>query len=338
MPTWQLQTSPPSPAAAAGAIAIVQIIGAEREIDQTAQRLKLAPLSTGQIALRNILDIDRALVVRFAPTSITLFPHGSAAIIRALAQALTSAGIAETPSPPDPRALYPEAATDLEAHMLAALARAASPLAIDLLLDQPRRWAAADLSDPRAAPDDPRHAILRRLITPPLVVAIGPPNIGKSSLLNTLAGRGIALVADEPGTTRDHVGAQIDMAGLVVRYIDTPGMGPHPATAAPPPHAAISPGSSPDADAIQLAAALLRSADLILSCGDTTAPPLALAAPPYPAVLTIATRSDLGLPEWPHDLAVSTRSGHNLAALVCAIRDRLIPPDVLQDPRPWRFF
>ncbi len=51
-----------------------------------------------------------------------------------------------------------------------------------------------------------RDRVLRRLIDPPLVVAIGPPNIGKSSLLNALAGRSVALVADEAGTTRDHVG------------------------------------------------------------------------------------------------------------------------------------
>ena len=45
----------------------------------------------------------------------------------------------------------------------------------------------------------------------PRVVLVGPPNIGKSSLFNRLVGRDAALVADEPGTTRDWIAARLDI-------------------------------------------------------------------------------------------------------------------------------
>jgi tRNA modification GTPase len=55
------------------------------------------------------------------------------------------------------------------------------------------------------------------------VVLLGRVNAGKSSLLNALAGEERALVAAEPGTTRDLVEAEVDLGGLRVRVIDTAG-------------------------------------------------------------------------------------------------------------------
>lgn len=56
------------------------------------------------------------------------------------------------------------------------------------------------------------------------VVLIGEPNVGKSSLLNRLAGEEVAIVTDVPGTTRDAVREQIDIDGLPVHIIDTAGL------------------------------------------------------------------------------------------------------------------
>lgn len=56
------------------------------------------------------------------------------------------------------------------------------------------------------------------------VVLVGEPNVGKSSLLNRLAGDDIAIVTDVPGTTRDTLREQIDLDGLPVHIIDTAGL------------------------------------------------------------------------------------------------------------------
>ncbi|KQT52586.1 MULTISPECIES: tRNA uridine-5-carboxymethylaminomethyl(34) synthesis GTPase MnmE [unclassified Aureimonas] len=56
------------------------------------------------------------------------------------------------------------------------------------------------------------------------VVIAGPPNAGKSSLLNALAERDVAIVSDRPGTTRDLIEVRLDLGGLPVRITDTAGL------------------------------------------------------------------------------------------------------------------
>lgn len=57
-----------------------------------------------------------------------------------------------------------------------------------------------------------------------VVVLAGQPNAGKSSLLNRLAARDIAIVTDVPGTTRDVLKVTLDIDGLPVELVDTAGL------------------------------------------------------------------------------------------------------------------
>ena len=56
------------------------------------------------------------------------------------------------------------------------------------------------------------------------VVLAGQPNVGKSSLLNRLAGEDLAIVTEVPGTTRDTIRQAIDLDGVPARVIDTAGL------------------------------------------------------------------------------------------------------------------
>lgn len=56
------------------------------------------------------------------------------------------------------------------------------------------------------------------------VALLGPPNAGKSSLLNAFAGREVAIVSEIPGTTRDRVEVALNLSGLAVLVTDTAGL------------------------------------------------------------------------------------------------------------------
>lgn len=68
--------------------------------------------------------------------------------------------------------------------------------------------------------DDHRGEIIRDGLR---VAIVGPPNVGKSTLLNALAGREAAIVSDIPGTTRDIVEVRLDLDGYLVVLADTAG-------------------------------------------------------------------------------------------------------------------
>ena len=313
---WRL-ASPPRP----GAVAVFDCSG---DPDAAAQALGFAAVPVGSIALRTIPNLDTALVARFSPAFMQLMPHGGPAVVLAITHLLAQSAAAQAD-----RAPYPEASSALEAEMLHALARAASPAAIDLLLLQPAHWARAFPNlDPERLPrsePEPHDRVLRRLIDPPLVVAWGAPNIGKSSLCNALARREASIVADEPGTTRDHVGVLLELDGLAVRYADTPGVRPTP--------------DAIERDAAATAAHLAAAADLILLCGDPSTPP-----PPAPnssaSTLSVCLRQDPGPPPtaWRPHVTTSALLGQGLDELAQSIREHLVPSEVLEADRPWRFW
>jgi predicted GTPase len=114
----------------------------------------------------------------------------------------------------------------------------------------------------------------------------------------------------------------IDLAGLVVRWVDTPGLGR---------------GADEIArEAEEIARGVAARADLMVACGDGWARPPEIES--AGDRLTVATRADLGVPAWPYDLAVSALHGRGVPELVTRVRDVLVPPVLVADGRPWRFW
>lgn len=56
------------------------------------------------------------------------------------------------------------------------------------------------------------------------VAIVGPPNVGKSTLLNALAGREAAITSEHAGTTRDVIEVRMDLDGVPVTFLDTAGL------------------------------------------------------------------------------------------------------------------
>jgi tRNA modification GTPase len=147
----------------------------------------------------------------------------------------------------------------------------------------------------------------------PRVVLAGPANVGKSSLFNALAGQSKALVADEPGTTRDWVEVEIE-GPLPFMLVDLAGFE----------------DSEDRRDAVAAASRELARADLVIDCRDAGQPEVAAvhsAGQAGPPRILVATRCDR-VPEV-HDssaserLPTSSRSGEGLARLREAIHAQL---------------
>lgn len=309
-----------SPTSAPGAVSIIRIIS--DDINAVCDRLGFRAPDVGAMSLTRILNLDDALIARMNNQHLLITPHGGIALTRAISEAIEAHGITRS-EPTDPLDRYPEARDIHEARMLDALAQGASPIGVDVLLAQPARWRGAedahDLADGR---------ILSRLLHPPIVVALGSANIGKSSLVNALAGDDISLVFDEPGTTRDHVGVTLDLQGLVVRWVDAPGLDERGADT--PEFVALRP--------------VLQAADLIIHAIDHNDPsgdldPALRAMIPDPTpILRIALRTDLGTPSAAVDAQCSVRAAEGLDTIAQAVRESLVPDSVLNDPKPWRFW
>jgi len=89
-------------------------------------------------------------------------------------------------------------------------------------------------------------------------VLAGPPNAGKSSLLNALAGAERAIVTEQPGTTRDLVEVDILLEGLPLRLVDTAGL--------------RETDNPIEAEGVRRARERAKRADLVLAIRDDTAP------------------------------------------------------------------
>lgn len=225
-------------AARPGAVAVLQLRG-PGVVEVLARVTGRHGFEPGRVYLSDLGGIDRGLAVllRGGEDAVAqLMPHGGPRLVSAIMEALSGLGVC-IETEPDALGLYPEADSVIQAEAMRLVAKSLSPAAVDVLLAQPGRWREA-MKQPGGIDRDKVLAdtrVLDRLVEPATVVVVGRPNVGKSTLTNRLLGRSVSLVADLPGTTRDWVGAMVELGGgctnarmslsnIAVRWLDTPGL------------------------------------------------------------------------------------------------------------------
>ena len=143
-----------------------------------------------------------------------------------------------------------------------------------------------------------------------LVVLAGPPNAGKSSLLNALLGADRAIVSATAGTTRDAIEDWAEIGGWPVRLVDTAGL--------------RATGDAVEAEGVARAEDLIARADLVLRLSPADAEPSAAgAAGDSPREIRVCSKCDLGAMSPSGARRVSSRTGEGLDALRGDIANRL---------------
>ena len=141
---------------------------------------------------------------------------------------------------------------------------------------------------------------------------LGPPNAGKSSLINALARRDVAIVSEIPGTTRDVVEARLDLGGYLLQVADTAGV--------------RETRDAIEAEGVRRALSHAASGMTLLLLDGSLPDPRASLPPDLPEPdLIVWNKADLGFKR--EGLCISLKSGAGLSELLDAltekVRDRL---------------
>lgn len=140
------------------------------------------------------------------------------------------------------------------------------------------------------------------------VVILGAPNAGKSSLINAIAQRDVAIVTPEAGTTRDLIEVHLDLGGYAVTLIDTAGL--------------REAESVVEREGIRRAEERARSADLVIWLVDAGDPVGGLA--PLPGAIPVLNKIDLAAGVAPDGgVAVSALTGAGIAELLALVTTRI---------------
>ena len=163
------------------------------------------------------------------------------------------------------------------------------------------------------------------LLSPKRVVLAGPPNVGKSSLINAIAGFERSIVYDQPGTTRDVVRIELALDGLPVQLSDTAGLRDTDEVL--------------ESSGIERAHRELKAADLVVLVRDATQPSVmpSTRLPAAPKKLEVYNKTDLSH-EKPkgNGLATSATQKTGIAELIEAIVRKLWPnPPEFDQPIPF---
>jgi tRNA modification GTPase len=277
---------------------------------------------------------EEIIVVRRSESSIEVHCHGGAAAAEAILASLSAAGCTILPWQ---EFIAGEEPSRIRAAARIALAACATRRTATILLDQYRgaldkaiervisqlhagesAMAIAELRELSAWTSFGRH-----LTSPWRVVIAGPPNVGKSTLINALVGYERAIVFDQPGTTRDVVTAGVAIDGWPIELADTAGL-------------------RDGGDALEQSGAVrareaIMSADLVILVLDVTqsgSPQNQNLVREHPGALVVYNKCDLlpansAAPQipagFPTGLLASAKTGRNLSALCENISQRLVP-------------
>ncbi|MDW9358996.1 tRNA uridine-5-carboxymethylaminomethyl(34) synthesis GTPase MnmE [Sinorhizobium meliloti] len=148
------------------------------------------------------------------------------------------------------------------------------------------------------------------------IVIAGEPNAGKSSLLNALARRDIAIVTEVAGTTRDVLSVDLSLAGFSVKLFDTAGL--------------RETDELVEREGIRRARQVIADADLVLLLSEKPGYfRIDEVLPENVPVIRVATKVDRPSPSWAPsdaDIFLSTRTGEGMADLLTALQSHL--PDL----------
>ncbi|HEX4367380.1 MAG TPA: tRNA uridine-5-carboxymethylaminomethyl(34) synthesis GTPase MnmE [Rhodopila sp.] len=125
----------------------------------------------------------------------------------------------------------------------------------------------------------------------------GTPNVGKSTLINALAGRDVAIVSELPGTTRDALETRVVLGGVPVTLVDTAGL--------------RDTTDRIEAEGVRRAIARAEEADLVITVVEAGHP----TAPAASGSLLVANKADLGLPGPDGALRISAKTGLGMDTL-----------------------
>ena len=143
------------------------------------------------------------------------------------------------------------------------------------------------------------------------VAIIGPPNAGKSSLLNALARRDVAIVSATPGTTRDIIEVHLDLQGMPVILADTAGV--------------RTSSDEIEQEGVRRSKALADLADMRLLVLDGAASEPLQGVPrslKESAEITVWNKADLANHADRMGISISARTGDGLPQLIAAIAER----------------